>query len=116
MRRLLRAVSMVEAGLFTVQVAALFVAWVVLDLVAWPLWKSAYELAVLTAILGAVWAGGWRAANTTGAAAWAAIAFRVAVMAVVFATQPGFMLTMLVLVAPTLLLVVGAAVRRSPAQ
>lgn len=114
MRRLLRAVSMVEAGLFAAVVAAFFISLVVFA--ARPLGESAYELAVLTAIFGAIWAGGWRAANTTGAAAWAGIALRGAVMAVVFATQPGLMVTMLILVAPTLLLVVGAAVRRSPAQ
>ncbi|MDE2836721.1 MAG: hypothetical protein OXL97_04340 [Chloroflexota bacterium] len=114
--RLMKIVLTIEAVAFTTILVAFFIGSLVGGLANRTQGEFAFEMATLVGVFAAIWAFGLYAARNAGITAWGSIALRFATMGMMFFTQPGLMVGMLVLLPSTLLLLLGVYSRRLPAS
>ncbi|MYD99100.1 MAG: hypothetical protein F4X98_17165 [Gammaproteobacteria bacterium] len=112
----MKIVLTIEALAFTTIAVAFFIGSLVGGLANRTPGEFAFEMATLMGVFVAVWAFGLYAARNAGITAWGSIALRFATIGIVFFTQPGLMVGMLILLLSTLLLLFGVYSRRLTAR
>ena len=108
--RLAKAVVKVEAVCFTLLVAAFFIGSLAQGLPYRTVLEFGYEMALGTGIFGVIWISGAIAASHRRTVAWGGIALRLSTMGITYFTQPGLMLTMLVLLPSSLILLISTGI------
>lgn len=102
--RLLKAVLTIEAVAFAVVLLAFFTGSLASGLPNRDLGDFALEMATLVGVFAAIWVFGFNAVKREGMTAWGSITLRFVMIGMVFFTQPGLMVAMLILLPSSLLL------------
>lgn len=110
--RVAKAILIIEAVAFTTGVTAFFIASLASGLPNRTPWEFTSEMAVLAAVFALIWTLGFCAVKCEGVMAWGSFALRLATLGVMFFTQPGLMVSMVILLPSTMLLLIGVPTRR----